>query len=165
MAISDQGVLANQGIRDYHENRCYGCAGLAEGTNSATLQTANIVHYNVGGQAYVKAITDNIAMTACAAQAVLTSCLYLVTINAAGTVKVTKGTEYLTTAVTAGTSTLKLPACPDSEAVLGAFKIVLTSSATFTSGTTDLGAANVADTYANFGFYPEDGSVAQFTFA
>jgi hypothetical protein len=165
MAVSYQDALTNQGVRNYMENRAYGCAGLAEGTDANTIKTANAVHYEVAGQAYMLAATDSIAMTACAAQAVLTSCLYLVTVNAAGTVKVTKGTEYLTTAVAAGTSTLKLPTPPDAEAILGAFKIVLTSSATFTSGTTDLGAANVADTYANFGFYPEDGYITALTFA
>lgn len=161
MAIAYQEYLTNQGVRNYHENRVHGCAGLAEGTNANTLKTTYAVAYEIGGQLYHKAATDNIAMTACAEQAVLTSCLYLVTINAAGTVKVTKGTE----ALTASSPTLVLPTAPDAEAILGAFKIVLTSTATFTSGTTDLGATNVADTYANFGFYPESGSVAQFTFA
>jgi hypothetical protein len=146
-----------EGIRhadliNFFGNRSYGGAGLAEGTNAHTLKTTYPVGFEVAGQAYHKAATDNIAMTACAEQADGTTCYYLVTVDAAGTVTTTKGTA------------TALPEAPDSEAILGAFKIV-TDGAAFTSGTTDLGAATVTDTYANFGYYPVDGSVAGFTFA
>jgi hypothetical protein len=149
---------------NFFGNRSYGGAGLAEGTNAHTLKTTYPVGFEVAGQAYHKAATDNIAMTACAEQADLTSCLYLVTVAAGGTVTTTKGTEALTTAVAAGTATLTLPEAPDGEAVLGAFKVV-NSGAVFVSGTTDLGAGTVTDTYASFGYYPKDGSVEGFTFA
>jgi hypothetical protein len=151
-------------LRNFFGNRSYGCAGLAEGTNAHTLKVTYAIGFEVGGQAYHKAATDNIAMTACAEQADLTTCLYLVTVAADGTVTTTKGEEALTTAVAAGTATLTLPEAPDGEAILGAFKVV-NSGAAFTSGTTDLGAGTVTDTYANFGVYPVDGSVADITFA
>jgi hypothetical protein len=121
--------------------RCMDSAGLAEGTNANTLKTARAISYMIDGQLYYKGATDNIAMTACAAQADGTTCLYLVTINASGTVKVTKGTDDVTTA---------LPACPEDECPIGAFKIV-TDGATFTSGTDDLGGASFTDTYADIG--------------
>lgn len=155
MAIANEDVLVHQDIRNFHGNMSMGCAGLAEGTNANTIKTANIVHYRIGGQAYVKAATDNIAMTACSAQGADTTCYYLITINAAGTVKITKGTDGSTT----------LPACPDAEAPIGIMKIALASGATFTSGTTDLGASNVTETWANINYYPADGSVSGFTFA
>lgn len=146
--------VRNKGLRDIFLNRTFGMAGLAEGTNANTIKTSNAVSYSINGQLYYKAATDNIAMTACAAQADLTACYYLVTINASGTVKITKGTD----------GVAALPEAPANEAILGAFKIV-TSGATFTSGTTDLGAATVTDTYTHFGLYPQDGLVAGLTFA
>ena len=126
-------------------NACYVSAGLAEGTNANTIQTASAITYMIGGQLYTKAATDNIAITAGAQQAISTYCLYLVTINAAGTVTTTKGTEL-------GTDTAVLPARPASEAVIGAFKIATDGATTYTAGTTDNGAAGITDTYYNLGF-------------
>lgn len=159
MAYCYEEHINNQAVRDFFENRAYGCAGLAEGTNAHTIKTSNAVHFEVGGQAYIKAATDNIAMTACTEQAANMTALYLVTISAAGTVTLTKGTDV------AASGTPVLPACPADSAVLGALKVALANDATFTSGTTDLSATDVTATYANFGFYPENGDVSRFTFA
>lgn len=120
-------------------------AVLAEGTNANTIKTTAATSFSVNGLLYSKAATDNIAMTACAVQADLTSCMYLVTIETDGDVVITKGTEQLT----GSGKDLLWPAIPANSAVLGAIKVV-TSGATFTSGTTDLGAGTVTDTYYNF---------------
>lgn len=127
-------------LRSHVLNQCFGYPLLAEGTNSGTLKTTNAVTYRIAGINYTKAATDNIAITAAAVQATDTYCLYLVSINANGDVTTTKGTAV-------ATDTAVLPACPADNAVLGYFKIALSSAATFTAGTTDLGAANVVDTY------------------
>jgi len=111
--------------------------GLAEGTNDHTLKTTVAITYNIYNSRCSKAITDNIAMTACAEQAAETFCYYLVSINAAGTVTVTKGTD----------DTYSLPATPSGSVPIGAFKIVTAAATTFTSGTTDLSAAGITDTY------------------
>lgn len=129
-------------------NGCFGCAGLAEGTDPNTFKTTNAVHYMIGGVAYIKAATDNIAMTAAAAQADLTNCIYLVEIDANGTVSTLKGTE------TAGTASP--PARSASKAVLGWIHVA-TSGGTFTAGSTDLGAGTVTDTYVNLGFFTTSG--------
>jgi hypothetical protein len=78
-----------------------------------------------------------------AVQAVSTFCKYLVSINAAGTVTVTKGTS-------AATSALALvPNLPANSAPLGYFEIETDASTTYTAGTTDNGAAGITDTYTD----------------
>ena len=111
--------------------------GLAEGTNAATLKTTVAVTFNIYNSRLSKAITDNIAMTACTAQAASTFCYYLVSINAAGTITTTKGTN----------DTYALPATPSGNVPIGAFKIVTAAGTTFTSGTTDLSAAGITATF------------------
>ena len=132
-------------LRDNMINCALNACGLAEGTNANTIQIATAVDFVIDGVIYTKAITDNIAMTACAEQAVSTYCMYLVTLNASGTLKITKGTEL-------ATDTAVLPSKPASEAVIGAFKIATDGSTTFTSGTTDLGAVGITATYYDLMF-------------
>lgn len=154
MAISDLNDIPHQAIRNFVGNCSLDNAGLLEGTNATTFKTQYAVSFRIGGQCFYKAATDNIAFTATAQQASGTTCYYLFTIDAAGTITVTKGTDGSTT----------LPDCPDDEAPLGVLKLVL-GATTFTGGTTDLGAANVTDTWAHINFMPADNSVADLTFA
>ena len=132
-------------LRNAYLNCAMGACGLAEGTNANTLKTVAAISFNINGQLYSKAITDNIAMTACALQAISTYCEYLVTIAADGTVTVTKGTEV-------ATDVAVLPAKPATCAVIGSFKVQTDGSTTFTSGTTDLGAAGITATYKDLMF-------------
>ena len=132
-----------------------GKAGLAEGTNAATLKTTNALNFCLKGIAYAKAATDNIAMTALDQQADLTSCLYTVGINASGTVKVFKGVEQLTTEVDKGDVPLYWPRVDSGYVAIGGFRIVL-DGGTFTSGTTDLSGTGVTDTYYDFAFMPSE---------
>lgn len=139
---------------------CLGKAGLAEGTNAATLKTVaadgtTFINYAINGILYVKADTDNIAMTALAQQADLTSCLYLVTLTSAGVLAITKGTERLTADVTSGKYVLEWPKPAADTCPIGGFRID-NSAGTFTSGTTDLGAGTVTDTYYDFFAVPDD---------
>lgn len=138
-----------EALRDVFGNACYGSAGLAEGTNAATIQTANPIHYSIAHRNYVKVATDNIALTAAAAQADGNECMYLICINAAGTVSSVKGTEAL---IGAGVT---LPAVPADVVPIGAIKVA-TDGAAFTAGTTDLGAAEVTDTYYNLARWVPD---------
>lgn len=132
---------------------CYSRAGLGEGTNPATILTAAPngagIDYAIDGIAYHKADGDNIAMTALPLQADLTTCLYLVQINAAGTISIKKGVEVLTADLTGGKAAVHWPDPDAANCPIGGFRIV-TSAATFTSGTTDLGAAGITDTFFNF---------------
>lgn len=114
--------------------------GLAEGTNANTLKTTLDANYSIAGVQYTKGVTDNIAMTALAQQAISTYCLYLVQINAAGTVSLKKGTSV-------ATDTAVLPTADNANISMGAFKVQTNGSTTFTSGTTDLSAAGLTVTY------------------
>lgn len=122
-------------------------AGIAEGTNAATIAIAAPngagVDYMINGVLYHKADGDNIAMTAATAQAAETFAKYLVSLNAAGTVTITKGADAATSALAL------LPATPASEAAIGYIEIQTAAATTFTSGTTDLSAAGITDTYVD----------------
>lgn len=146
--MSGQDILANSG-----QTACFSRAGLAEGTNAATIQilapNGAGIDFAIDGIGYHKADTDNIAVTAHAVQAVSTSCLYLVQISSAGTVSTKKGTEQLT-ADLGVTQSLQWPLPDEDLCPIGGYKIALDSSTTFTNGTTDHGAAGVTDTYYNF---------------
>ena len=114
-------------------------AGLDEGTNAQTIKIAAPngagVDYAINGIAYHKADTDNIAMTALPVQAAYTACLYLVLIDSAGTVSISKGT-----AVAVGSDDALVWPNYDRSVycALGGFMVVNAGS-TFTCGTTVLG--------------------------
>tara|TARA_R110000744_G_scaffold6642_5_gene23138 strand:+ start:4606 stop:5067 length:462 start_codon:yes stop_codon:yes gene_type:complete len=128
-------------------------AGLAEGTNATTIKTAAPngagIDFSIGGVAYHKADTDNIAMTALSVQAVLTSCLYLVLLSAAGVLSIVKGKEELTANVGVSAS-LQWPGPGEDVCPIGGFRIDTNASVPFTCGTTDLGASGITDTYYDF---------------
>jgi hypothetical protein len=128
-------------------------AGLAEGTNANTFQIANITHYVIDGRAFRKAVTDNIAFavatgTTHVALAANQVCVFWILINAAGTVTALQS-EIKTASTGVGYEPGAFPV-PERElvAVLGGI-LVQTGATTFTAGSTDLGAANVTDTYVD----------------
>lgn len=130
---------------------CLSKAGLAEGASANTIKTAapngNGTDYAINGLLYHKADTDNIAMTALAAQAALTTCLYLVQIDSSQAVSLKKGNEVLNTVLAAGNDVLHWPLPDASKCALGYFKVKCANAATFTSGTTDLSASDLTVTY------------------
>lgn len=130
---------------------CLAKAGLAEGTNANTIKTnapnGAGTDYAINGIGYHKADTDNIAMTALAQQAALTTCLYAVWLDSAGTVSMTKGTEVLTAKLASDEAVLAIPADQDGKAMIGLIKIATAAATTFTSGSTDLSAAGITATY------------------
>lgn len=125
-------------------------AGLVEGTNAACIRinapNGAGVDYAIAGICYHKADTDNIAMDALATQAADTTCLYGIYINAAGTVSMVKGTEVSSARLATGELVLQPPAPQAGKALLGLMNIA-TVAVTFTSGTTDLSAAGITDTF------------------
>lgn len=141
-------------MADRGRTACLSSAGLAEGTNAATIKTAAPngagTDFAIDGIAYHKADTDNIAVTAHAAQAADTKCLYLVQIDSAGTVSTKKGDEVLTVDLTNGKTALHWPTPDADKCAIGAYKVA-TVAVTFTNGTTDHSAAGVTVTYYNFG--------------
>lgn len=143
--MSDIDHVQGQAMRNALLTRSCSKAGLAEGTNAGTIKTAAPngagIDYCIDGKFYHLADGDNIAMTACDEQAASTKCMYLASVDASGNVTLTKGTEV------ADGGDAYLPDAPANEAVIGAIKVETASTATFTSGTTDLSAAGITDTY------------------
>jgi len=136
--------------------KCHGKAGLAEGAGAHTLlilaaDGTAFLNYSINGIAYVKADTDNIAMTALVVQPDLYSCLYLVTLNAGGDLAIVKGVQRLTADVTSGKNPLQWPVPAEDTCPIGGFRID-TDGITFTSGTTDLAAVAAAGTVTYYDF-------------
>lgn len=126
-------------------NQCFSTPGLAEGTNANTIQIGTAFTYSIGGTRYTKGVTDNVALTAAAQQATDTSCIYLICIDSAGTVSSVKGTEVAAASAATCPAPVSSSVCP-----IGWLHVATASAATFTAGSTDLGAANVTDTFVNF---------------
>ena len=119
-------------------------AGLAEGTNSATFKTVNTLTFTSNGVFKSYAATDNLTFTAGTALAASQACLFAVWITGAGAVSTTQGPIVaagdpcpVPGQVTAGTT------------LVGLIKVTTSSSATFTPGTTDLGATGITDVFSD----------------
>lgn len=131
---------------------CLEKAGLATATTTTKIKinapNGAGIDFAIDGILYHKADTDNITVTACAAQAAVTKCLYLVMLDSSGTASVVKGTEVLTADLTAGSSALNYP-LPDAstKCPIGAYKIETAAATTFTNGTTAFDAAGITVTY------------------
>lgn len=117
---------------------------IAEGTNAGTIQTAAALDYLINEQLYSKAITDNIALTACTVQAAGTTVVYSLFVNAAGTVTTVKGAEQKT----GSKQPLSWGIQPADTAMFGAIKVANATNP-FTTGTTDLSAMGVTAIYYN----------------
>ncbi len=130
---------------------CNAKAGLAIGSTASQVALAAPngagIDYCIGGIFYHKADSASVAITAAAVQPVLTKCLYLVCLNAAGTLSTVKGNAVLAADLTNGNAVLQWPKPAADTCVIGAFKVSLANAATFTAGTTALNATDVTTTY------------------
>lgn len=133
--------------------RCLSKAGLAIGDGAKTgvaLAAPNGagIDFAIDGVLYHKAdAATNLPFSAGVVQPVLTKCLYLVVIDAAGAVTTVQGDPVLTSDLAEGRGGLFFPDVPAGKCPIGAVKITLASTATFTPGTTALDASNVTATY------------------
>lgn len=147
--------------------------GLAEGTNANTIQIAAAINYIIDGQFYSKAITDNIAISysgptvyqanAGGVQAVNggftggvngSTRIYGIFLNAAGAVSILPGPIVDNVELAAGRVSLQWPDAPAGVCPIGGLRIGLTAGVGFIPGQTDLGAANVTDTFYNLADMP-----------
>lgn len=147
--------------------------GLAEGTNANTIQIATAINYVIDGRFYSKAITDNIAISysgpdvyQAAAGGVQnvnggftggvggSTRIYGIFLNAAGDVSILPGPIVNSTDLAAGRVALQWPDAPAGVCPIGGLRIALTAGVAFTPGQTDLGAANVTDTFYNLADMP-----------
>lgn len=129
-------------------------AGLAEGTAANTFKTANTFLFTVDGVVYSYAATDNVAFSSGhTALGNNQTSLFAVWIDSASAVTTTQGDVVNTVDLTDNKVALKMPDILDDKALIGLIKVA-TAVATFTPGSTDLGATNVTDTYYDCSVMP-----------
>jgi hypothetical protein len=132
---------------------CLTKAGLAIGdgakTGPALVSPVGAgIDFVIDGYVYHKADAATVLpLSAGRVQGLLTTCLYLMCIDAAGDVTSVQGEEVLTADLTAGTKTLPIPEPTAGTCPFGMVKVATASTATFTPGTTALDAANITETY------------------
>lgn len=132
---------------------CLSNAGLAVGSTKSQVAIAAPngagVDYCIKGISYHKVDDATEAITAADTQAVLTTCLYVVCLDAAGTVSSVKGREVLNADLVAGTDVLEWPEVDEDVRPIGALKVKCENAATFTANTTLHDATDVTVTYYN----------------
>lgn len=142
--------MDNRNASIFGGNVGFSNAGLAEGTNANTFKTAATYTYSVDGVFYSKAATDNLPFSAGhTALGNSEVCLFGVWVDAAGAITTSQGKIVSATALSNGTVALEMPDPVADKALVGLIRVETGASATFTPGSTDLGAAGITDTYYN----------------
>jgi hypothetical protein len=144
---------------------CLSKAGLAIGGTSTKVQFSAPngagVDFCIEGIAYHKADADDVwtlsgdAVNPDADTASM--CLFLLGLNASGTMKVVQGDTYETADISNGLKTIQWPKMTEGYCPVGAVLVEVTSATTFTPGTTALSAAGVTDTYIDIFALPTVG--------
>ena len=155
--------IVNATERILHGTRNYASGAVALGTNTAKIKTVAAINYCINGLLFAKAATDDLFVftTLAPVQAALTTCYYLLCLDAAGASVVVNGVPMATAAI----STTNYPAVPatpiDANGVPTACPIaiakVVLGATSFIPGTTLLGAANVTTTLSNVSVMPLNG--------
>lgn len=134
------------------DNVCLTSAGLAEGTNANTFQIVRAFDARIAGRNVRKAATDNIAFaaftgTSITALAAGQICAFFFMMDAAGTVTVIQSTIKTRPGLAAYEAGVWEWPDRDGYACIGALTVRTNGTATFTAGSTDLGATDVVDTF------------------
>lgn len=134
-----------QYLKELHTRLLYRCCdnpGLAIGTSSpAEVKIANAISVVVNGL-FVSVAAQEVGFTATTHDlADGETCRYLLSVDSAGSVTITKGT-----AVTSGTP--DTPETPDGETAIGYVQLAA-SGAIFNATTDNLSAAHITDTYVD----------------
>lgn len=157
-------------LRELLGNRSLNSGVLAIDANTNDVQTSAAVNYIIDGVFYQLAIQaaidlstlyvigeDGTVESAANGYTALPdgyTCVYLLVVGTAGTIRVVEGTQVSNAAITAGTKTAECPSCPPEYAPFGAVKVANASGSSFTFGTTGLDASGVTDTYYNLAVVP-----------
>ena len=145
---------------------------LAAGTNAGTVKTTVAINYLLDGTFYSKAITDNMSIaytgpTVYQAPGGVgtingsftggsngSTRLYLLTLNAAGTLVVLPGPIVDSAELAAGRAPLQFPDDPINTCTIGALRVAVTANTTFTPGSVDLSASGVTASFINLATVP-----------
>ena len=161
-------LMANLADVDHAEgrlllgNRCYGKGGLAKhGTTHENVLTGAGVPYSINGVMYSKAATAELDLSALTmlagtglpllaapAQPAGTACVYLLLLDASGTVKVLPGLP------APASGPCPCPGLLPDHAPLGAIKVVNGTVNPFVIGTTALNTASLTVTYVDLASVP-----------
>jgi hypothetical protein len=147
--------MRNDALRQRGATECFSKAGLAIGDGAKTgigLAAPNGAgtDFAIDGIAYHKAdVATNIPLPAGTVIAQNSKCLFLASVDSAGTVTFVQGEQKLTADLTAGKEVLHWPPQQADKCPIGAVKIA-TGAVTFTPGTTALDAASITATYYDF---------------
>jgi hypothetical protein len=153
MALKDVNSATD---RDLFSRGMLVCPVLAIGSTSKAA-VKNTAAFSYALNNIIKAVAaGETAFTDLTVQPVLTTAYYALWVDSAGTLSITNGTPVLTASITS-TMFPVLPADQITKQLVGAVKIVLASTATFTPATTLLDATNLTATYYNVVRYPTDG--------
>ncbi len=130
---------------------CLSKAGLAIGGTTSKVKTAAPngagTDFAIGGKLYHLADTDNMFTLSGAVITALYSCIFVLGLDKDGTAHVAKGTQKLTTDVTAGTP-LEYPESDSDVCPIGYIRVDAGAGA-FTPGTTALTGGTVTVTYVD----------------
>lgn len=119
-------------------------AGLAEGTNANTFKTVNTLVYTNNGVFKSKNATDNLTFSSGhTALGNSQACLFGIWIDGSGNISTTQGM------IVAAGDPCPVPSTPNDRTLVGILKVTTSASATFTPGSTDLGAAGVTDVFSD----------------
>lgn len=173
--MSNISEVHSAGVRAAVGDRCMSKVTLAINAGAAaTVKTTGAATYIIGGVFYTKAAlaAQSIAAThrfdgeAVSAadpayvQPAGTTVIYVVALNAAGTVAVVQG-SYAGQSITYANDKSKvlvgaggIPKLPAGYVPIGAIKVATANAATFTPGTTALDAADVTATYFDLAILP-----------
>jgi hypothetical protein len=149
--------LANKKLKAFvqrGQDQVFAAAGVAIGSGAdEEVLIANTVTYSINGVRKSKT-TAEVAFTAtthdiAADGATVQEAVYLLSLNAAGTPKLTMGV------IATGAGNAAIPACPVDEVAIGYVRIAVDAGATDFDATTDaLSDAHLTDTYVDLAFSP-----------
>ena len=135
---------------------CFSTATLAiGGTTSKVKFTAPNgagIDFSINGIMYHKADADNVWTLSGDTMADASDCIFLLCLNASGTMSVVQGTVILSADIASGAKVLNWPQYDADVCPVGAVRVT-TDGATFVPGTTALNSNNY-DTYINLSTVP-----------
>lgn len=111
------------------------------------------VDFAIDGLMYHKADADDVWTLSGDDIPINSECIFLLCLNASGTMSVVQGESILTADLSSGKKVLRWPAAGDTVCPIGAVRVT-TTSVVFVPGTTSLAEAATVDTYYNFSTMP-----------
>lgn len=131
-------------------NNCHSAAGLVIGSSSAKkIKITNTVLFTILG-VFKSKTTAETAFTATthditAVAGSIQEAVYLVSLDASGTVTITKGTT------ATGSGNAEIPSCPAGNAAIGYLRLAVAAGSTdFDASSDDLSAGHLTDTYVDY---------------